>query len=505
MSEHRDEPHNIAVAAVTWRAFRARPSRMPFPSLPFLAFFLVVWPLVWATWRRRHTRNVVLVVASYVFYAGIDWRLAALLGGSSVANWAFGELVFRARRRWCRSGWTGLAIVANVLFLGFFKYATFVLDNVDAIARALALEAHVPVLEILLPIGISFYTFQNIAYVVDLQRGYGVKARSLGDYLLFASFFPQLLIGPICRSRDLLPQIHAAPPKRIPNLSLAVSLIFSGLFKKVVLATYLQTHLVDDVFLAPENYAGVDLLVTAYVYTIQVYCEFSGYTDMARGIGLLLGFHLPENFNQPYRSTSIAEFWRRWHMTFGNWLRDYIYFPLGGGRRAPPRVYLNLMITLVIAGTWHGASWGYVLWGTVHGLALVAYRFTQDVRRRRGADLRAPHPWWWLVVSWLWTFHVVVLARILFRAGDLELAGAFYRGLVMLPVEPLGQGVEVVVLAIVALGLGLNFFGQYVRRAFVAIHEATPWPFQPVWWALLAVAVLLLQPSDVAPFLYFKF
>ncbi len=478
---------------------------MPFPSLPFLSFFLVVMPLTWAVRHRRMARNVLLVFASYFFYAGLDLRLALLLCGSTVFNFLLGELVHVTRGR-LQGFFTGVAVVANVLFLGWFKYAGFVLENVDAVARALGVEAHVPVLEILLPIGISFYTFQNIAYVVDLQRGYGVKAHSLWDYLLFMSFFPQLLIGPICRSRDLLPQIHATPRQQIPNLSMAVALITGGLIKKVVLATYLQTHLVDDVFLAPENYAGVELLVAAYAYTIQVYFDFSGYTDMARGIGLLLGFHLPENFNQPYRSQSIGEFWRRWHMSFGQWLRDYIYFPLGGGHRAPSRVYLNLMITLLIAGTWHGAAWGFVLWGAIHGAALVAYRFTQDVRRSLGRDVRAPSPWWWAILSWFYTFHLVVFARILFRTADLELSGVFYGGLLRLPERPLGEeGVEVLVIAISVLGLGLNFFGQYVQRAFVALHDRTPARLQPVVWALLGLLLLLLQPDDVSPFLYFQF
>lgn len=483
----------------------ARP--VPFPSLPFALFFLVVLAIVWLVRGSRLARNLFLLAASLFFYAGVSWRLALLLVGSSVINYAFGELVSRSEGR-ARKGWLWAAILSNVGFLGFYKYAGFFLENLDQVATTLGLGVHLPVLEILLPLGISFYTFQNMAYVIDLHRGYGHKAKNVLDYLLFASFFPQLLIGPICRSRDLLPQIEAEPPKQVPEPSLAVSLIASGLFKKVVLATFLQTHLVDDIFAAPENYGALELLVAAYGYTIQIYCDFSGYTDMARGLGLLLGFHLPENFNQPYRSRSLAEFWRRWHMTFGNWLRDYIYFPLGGGRRSPLRVYLNLMITLVVAGFWHGAHWKYVLWGGIHGSGLVAYKIVQDTRRRLGQDPKTlVFPWWWHALAWAWTFHLVVFARILFRTAGMDVAGSYYLGLVTGPFtgDLLGRGVEWLVLLLIVLGLGLNFFGQHLRRWFIAAHEAVPWPVRPLVWVGLGVLLLALQPDDVAPFLYFQF
>ncbi|TVQ88776.1 MAG: MBOAT family protein [Deltaproteobacteria bacterium] len=481
--------------------------RLAFPTLPFVALFLLVLSTVWAMGQRRALRNVTLIAASYFFYAGLDWRLAALLGGSSIANWWLGERI-AASQAPERGRWTFLGVALNVAFLGVFKYLGFFLENLQDLASLMGLGSHVPVLELLLPVGVSFYTFQSIAYLVDLHRGYGHKAKSLPDYLLFISFFPQLLIGPICRSRDLLPQIEAPPPRRIPNLSLAVVLLAGGVFKKVVLATYLQTHLVDDVFLAPENYGFLELMMAAYGYTIQLYCDFSGYTDMARGLGLLLGFHLPENFNQPYRSTSIAEFWRRWHMTFGHWLRDYLYFPLGGGRRSPPRVYLNLMITLMIAGIWHGAHYKFLLWGGVHGLALVAHKVLQDVRRLRGQDpKKITFPAWYVFLAWAYTFHLCVLARILFRSPDLEVAGTFAWGLVdgMLSTQRSGPGVEWLVFVVLALGLGLNFFGHHLRRWAVAAHDAVPAWARPAVWAAVGLGILTIQPDDVAPFVYFQF
>lgn len=480
---------------------------MPFPTLPFVAFFLPVLVLVWLARSRRGLRNGILLLASYVFYAGWSPRLALLLLGSSVANYVLGELIDRAEGP-ARGRWTGLAVLANVAFLGFFKYAGFFVENLDVVLTALGLGVHLPVVEILLPLGISFYTFQNIAYIADVHRGYAHKAKSLWDYLLFASFFPQLLIGPICRSTDLLPQIEADPPRRIPDLSRAVSLIASGVFKKVVLATFLQTHLVDDAFLAPENYGSFDLLVAAYAYTITIYFDFSGYTDMARGLGLLLGFELPINFDRPYRSLSLAAFWRRWHRTFGNWLRDYIYFPLGGGRRSPPRVYLNLMITLVVAGFWHGAHWKFIIWGAIHGAGLVAYKMVQDWRRSRGIKLATMRfPWWYQVLAWAWTFHLVVFARIVFKTSDLDVAGTFAVGMLsgLWTGAWSGQGVEWLILPVCALGLAMNFWGHHWRRWFIEAHERVPAVLKPVVWTALALLLLVLQPDDIAPFVYFQF
>lgn len=480
---------------------------MAFPTLPFAAFFLVVLSVVWAIGQRRALRNAFLIGASYVFYAGLDWRMAALLGGSSLVNWWLGERI-AASDDPVRGRWTTVAVIANVAFLGVFKYTGFFLENLQDLAAVVGLGSHVPVLELLVPVGVSFYTFQSIAYIVDLHRGYGHKARSLADYLLFISFFPQLLIGPICRSRDLLPQIEAEPPGGVPELSTAVVLIASGVFKKVVLATYLQTHLVDDVFLAPENYGALELAMAAYGYTIQLYCDFSGYTDMARGLGLLLGFHLPENFNQPYRSTSIAEFWRRWHMTFGHWLRDYLYFSLGGGHRGPLRVYLNLMVTLLVAGIWHGAHYKFLLWGGIHGTALVGHKVLQDLRKRRGINpKKLTFSWWYTLLAWAYTFHLCVLARILFRSADLDVAGTYAWGLVsgMVQLGPAGPGVEWLIFPVLLFGLGLNFFGHHLRAWAIALHERTPGWARPVLWVATGLAILIVQPDDVAPFVYFQF
>ncbi|MGC6493889.1 MAG: MBOAT family O-acyltransferase [Myxococcota bacterium] len=477
---------------------------MQFATLEFLCFFVPVLGLSWALRPYPMGRKLFLLVASYWFYAQWDLRLLGLIIGTSVINFVCGELIATSGAASTRRAALNTSLLANLGMLGFYKYYGFFRDNVEALANVAGVSSGLPVLEVLLPLGISYITFQCMTYTIDLHRGYGTRARSLTDFLLYIAFFPQVLIGPICRSRDLLDQLHAPAPRGIPDLSRAVSLIFSGLFKKVILATYLATHLVEDAFNGPESFSSLELLVAAYAYTIQIYCDFSGYTDMALGIGLLMGFHLPDNFNQPYRATNIAEFWRRWHMTFSNWLRDYVFLPMGGSWGPWWKTYFNLMVVMWVTGIWHGAAWKFMLWGSVHGVALVAYKLVQDRRKAKGINPRElVHPWWYHVVCWLYTFHLVVLARIFFRSTDLEVGFTYWA--VLLEGSVWGRGIEWLVIPVALVGLGLNFWGQHIRRAFIAMHEATPMMWRPMLWAALGMGIIALQPADVAPYIYFAF
>jgi D-alanyl-lipoteichoic acid acyltransferase DltB (MBOAT superfamily) len=474
-----------------------------FPTVPFAVFFLVVLGASWAIRRSRRAQKLFLLAASYFFYGWWDVRFLGLLFASSVIDYLAGELIVRSRTRATRRAWLLASILTNLSLLGFFKYYNFFQSSMADLANLLGLEAHLPVLEVILPVGISFYTFQTLAYTFDLYLGRGVKAKSLIDFLLFVSFFPQLVAGPICRSRDLLPQLMGEAPVRIPNLPQAISLIASGLFKKMVLATFLATHLVNDAFIAPENYSAFELWIGVYAYTAMVYCDFSGYTDMARGLGLLLGFHLPENFNAPLAATDIGDFWRRWHMTYSSWLRDYIYFPLGGSKGHPLRSYLNLFITFAVGGLWHGAHLKFILWGAIHGLALAGYKASLDVRRALGVAVNRARPWWYLVLGWFATFHLCALARVFFRAPDLDAVGRYFERLLD-PSVP-GRGVELAVLLVASLGIGLNFFGRPLRQAFLALHDRIPRPLWPVAWTALGLILLTLRPSDPAPYIYFQF
>jgi D-alanyl-lipoteichoic acid acyltransferase DltB (MBOAT superfamily) len=317
------------------------------------------------------------------------------------------------------------------------------------------------------------------------------------------SLFPQLLAGPICRSRELLPQIMADAPNRIERPAEAIALIASGIFKKVVLASYLSTHMVDEAFQIPTNYSSLELLVALFAYTVEVYLDFSGYTDMARGLGLLLGFRLPENFRHPYAASNIGEFWNRWHITFSTWLRDYIYFPLGGSRRSRLRTYANLIITFLICGIWHGPRWGFVIWGLLHGIALALYKFSVDLRRDHGRDPKGPHPWWWRAAGCVSTITFCAFARIFFRTEDISTAWEFFEGLGRVSMH--GVGIDAWLVAITIFGFGMNFFGRTCYDQFLRTYERLPTITRPVLWAAISLAVLTFKTRDVSPHIYFGF
>jgi D-alanyl-lipoteichoic acid acyltransferase DltB (MBOAT superfamily) len=452
---------------------------------------------------HRTAQKALLLVASFLFYAGWDPRLAAHLAGMSLVNWLIAEGIARSRGtpRARRLLYFGIAV--DVGWLCVFKLYDFFRDSVESLAQLLGLTVHLTVLEIALPIGLSFYTFQGLAYLIDTHRGTAYRARSLLDFMLFMAFFPKVLAGPICRSHELLPQLAADSPREVPEPSRAVALIVTGLFKKVVLSSLLATRLVDEAFLAPGHFSSLELLVAMYGYTVQIYLDFSGYTDMARGLALLLGFQLPENFAYPYAATNIGEYWRRWHMTFSSWLRDYIYFPLGGSRCSPLRAYFNVFVTFVVCGLWHGSRWTFVLWGALHGVGLAVYRASLDLRRR----YRFAPPWaasrTWLFVGWAATLTFCAFARIPFKAADLRLSGEFLRGLAS------GSGgahaVDPVVVLVTLLGLALNFFGRPIFDAVASAHARVPAVWWPLAWVGAGVLLLLLKTRAVAPYIYFGF
>jgi len=474
-----------------------------FPTLEFATFFAVTASISWLIRRRRVYQKAWLLVASYVFYAGWNWQVLGLILLATLLNFGAGEGLTRVRSLAGKRAWLAFSLVANLGLLGTFKYFNFFSESFGDLASIFGLSAHLPILQLVLPAGISFYTFQNIAYCVDLYRGTGLKAANLLDFALFTAFFPKLVAGPICRSRDLLPQFEADAPNAVPDVGRAASLILSGLFKKAVLATFLDTHCVSAVFGTPENYSSVALWVAMVAYTIQIYADVSGYIDVARGLGLLLGIYIPENFNHPYASTNSGEYWRRWHMTLSSWLRDYIYFPLGGSRRGNWRTYFNLLLTMLVCGFWHGADWKFVMWGAIHGVALALYRMGLDFKRWRGLDMKQPDPPWHLALSWLYTMAMVCFARVFFRAENVGAAWA-YIGRMLSP-SAAGTGFELLVLPAIAIGFLINFWGPDLRRWFIGTSERLPFAARPVLWFATGMLILALKPSGIAPYIYFKF
>src|SRR5579863_3381032 len=399
---------------------------MLFPTSAFLLFFLAVAAAMAMLETRFTAKKAVLVAASYYFYAQWDWRFCFLLAFSTTVSYAAGRLIGapvdqkgdRERRRLVLA----IAVALHLGLLGIFKYLDFFVLSANQLARLLGLQHELPFFEVLLPVGISFFTFHGISYITDVYRGDVAVCRNPLDMALYMSFFPQLVAGPIVRAAYFLPQLARPSAEPIP-IAPALLLILGGLFKKVVIANYLSTGLVDPVFAAPTSYGGPDLLLAVYGYAVQIYCDFSAYTDMAIALAALVGFRFPPNFNQPYRAERLREFWQRWHISLSTWLRDYLYKPLGGNRYGKLKAYRNLMVTMVLGGIWHGAAWKFVAWGALHGGGLAAERLFEPWLGRHSRN-RATR-----VIAILVVFHFVCLGWIFFRAEDFEIARLYLAGL----------------------------------------------------------------------------
>ena len=347
---------------------------MIFPTIQFAAFFVVVLTISWALMPRPRLWKPFILGASYVFYGYADWRFTALLAASTVANQLAARAIRASDEQKRRKLLLTLIVVFNIGLLGVFKYFDFFIESVNRVLTSLGLEAPMPILAIALPVGISFFTFQAISYVVDVYHRV-IEPATMLDFAIYEAFFPHLVAGPIVRAREFLPQLATPRNHRSIPAGPAVFLIAGGLFKKIVLADLLATRIVDPVFGSPEAHSALEVWVAIYGYAVQIYCDFSAYTDMAIGLALLLGFRFPQNFDRPYAARSLQDFWRRWHMTLSRWLRDYLYIPLGGSRGSSAKTYRNLMLTMLIGGLWHGASWTFVIWGGIHGTGLALERW----------------------------------------------------------------------------------------------------------------------------------
>ena len=356
---------------------------MLFPTITFAVFFLLVFVGNWLLMPRQRVWKPFMLVVSLVFYGWWDWRFVLLLALSAVANQFFALWIAGMPERGSRRAWAlAAAVAANLGVLGWFKYYGFFVTSAVDFLEALHLNADLPLLRIVLPLGISFLTFRVLSYVIDVYRG-TLRPASLLDFSVYVAFFPYLAAGPIARASEFLPQLRGPRDPRNVDTARAFFLIFGGLVKKMLIADYLATHIVNGVFTTPGQYSSLEVLLGIIGYSVQIYCDFSAYADIAIGISLLLGFELPDNFDAPYTARSVQEFWRRWHMTLSRWLRDYLYIPLGGNRRGRTRTYVNIMLTMLLGGLWHGAGWTFVFWGFLYGAALVVEHLRLDRRKER--------------------------------------------------------------------------------------------------------------------------
>ena len=470
---------------------------MLFPTSGFLLFFVIVSAAMAALDTRFAAKKAVLVVASYYFYAQWDWRFCFLLLFSTALSYGGGRLIAADRHRDRRRLVLGLAVAGHLGLLGLFKYLDFFVASANRLAHLLGLAHELPFFEVLLPVGISFFTFHGISYLTDVYRGDVKVCRNPLDMALYMSFFPQLVAGPIVRAAYFLPQLERPSSEPIP-LAPALLLILGGLFKKVVIANYLATGLVDPVFSAPTSYGGPDLLFAVYGYAVQIYCDFSAYSDIAIGLAALLGFRFPANFNQPYRAERLREFWQRWHISLSTWLRDYLYKPLGGNRYGRLNTYRNLLVTMLLGGLWHGAAWKFVAWGALHGGGLAVERMLQPWLGRH-CESRAARTLAILVV-----FHFVCLGWIFFRAEDFEIARLYIAGFGTGWHDGMHQAGPAM-LALIALGMaGQLTPDRLFERAAAALAHLPVWGLGATAGVIVA-AIDALGPDGVAPFIYFRF
>ncbi len=475
---------------------------MLFCTREYLAFFLAVFAVYWLTpWPRA--RTLILLGASLYFYACWNEWLAALIAGTTVLDYLIARGMDATASRVRRRALLVVSLVVNLGVLIYFKYANFFLESLRDALTAAGVTANVTLLSVILPVGISFYTFEAINYTVDVYRRKIAAERDLPSFMLFVLFFPHLVAGPIVRASDFLPQVHRRKRWNWSRVHLGVQLILLGLFKKMAVADHMAQY-ADPVFADPLAFKTSAVWMAVIAYSVQIYCDFSGYTDLALGSAHLLGFHLAKNFDMPYIAANVSEFWRRWHISLSTWLRDYLFIPLGGSRGTAARTCFNLFVTMLLGGLWHGASWTFVVWGALHGGLLILHRgFRAWCTQRPAVErLLATSAGWSVRVAL--TFAAVTAGWVFFRATTFATAGHVFARLV----QPLAgakgpplQGLSLWVLLAVLLAAHAVTARGLWRRLSVRL----PAPVLGVSYAVVLNLTLLLAPDGGKTFIYFQF
>ncbi len=472
-----------------------------FNSGLFLLLFVAIAGLYALLRKARTLRMIVVILFSLFFYYKSSAEYCFILLGTVVADYCLGLLMGQSGKKWQRVSIMVLNVVLNIGMLIYFKYLNLIVDTISSFT-----SARFDVLDIILPAGISFFAFRSISYIADIYRREIEPCRSFLDYMFFLTFFPPLLMGPVVRAKDMLPQIAADKVATHSMVSEGFFLIMAGLIKKVIVADFISGNFVDRVFDNPALYSGFENLMASYGFTIQLYCDFSGYSDMAIGLALLLGFRFKANFDAPFKSQSPQELWHRWHISLSTWLRDYVYIPLGGNRRGRVRTHVNLMTTMVVGGLWHGASWMYVIWGAMHGFMLVVHK---ELKRffPRLASFKG-NTWWRVAVNMFLTFNLVTLAFMFFRSPSLSHIGDMFHQIFHdfhISVAPqFVYGYIGIVLAILA-GYFMHFIPRHWREAGRRRYEALPLVVQAIILAVVIFVIIQVRQSDIVPFIYLQY
>ena len=456
-------------------------------------FFLPVYVLL----KGSKSKMVLFVVAfSLYFYYKSSGLFFLMIVATSIIDWLISWRIFHTKSRKGKLAWMWLSIFISISILGYFKYANFFLWNWNQMV-----QGNFQPLDIILPVGISFYTFQSISYVVDVYKRRITPTRSWLDYIFFLSFFPALVAGPIVRAEYFLPQLKANRVATKENIYGGLWLIIIGIIKKAIIADYIAQYN-DLVFNEPNIYKGVEALMGVLGYTMQIYCDFSGYSDMAIGLALIMGFSLGLNFNSPYKSRNLTEFWRRWHISLSSWLRDYVYIPLGGNRKGTFRMYLNNFLTMLIGGLWHGAMWKFVFWGAMHGVGLAVHKAFLPLLRK------IPDNWFTIFCSWLLTFLYVSLLWVFFRAASFEDSILIIRNIFeefnwdYFPqfFEVRWEWCVMILLLIIA-----HFIPDSWNVKMEKTFLLSPWPVKFLIFLVVVEFVIIYMTAEVTPFIYFQF
>jgi len=473
---------------------------MLFNSLTFVVFFTVVVAAYWSM-RSWTLRKNLLVVASYIFYGAWNPPFAALLFTTTAMDFWLGARIARAKGRHAKKVWLVASVAMNLSMLGFFKYGNFLLENFQWLMARIGIIYQPPHLDILLPVGISFYTFHSLSYTLDVYRGVMQPTKSLRDFVLAVSFFPQLVAGPIVRAGDFLPQLLAPPKPQTGRFLWGLALMTLGLFEKVVLADTMLAGSADTVFGYGGPLIALDSWMGVIAFAGQIFFDFAGYSTCAIGAALCLGFHLKDNFRFPYAAVGFSDFWRRWHISLSTFLRDYLYFPLGGNRVGWARASINLVIVMFLGGLWHGAAWTFVVWGLLHGFYLVI----EHVLRAFLGDKAWTDNLAVKVLLGLITYAAVCLAWVFFRASDFATATRMLRG--MFGQHPHGDAIlatrDMLQIGVVTFFMMLAHWSLRETSIEQAVERLPRWLVTTVW-AVMACAIILNQGSSNA-FIYFQF
>jgi D-alanyl-lipoteichoic acid acyltransferase DltB (MBOAT superfamily) len=491
-------------------------SPMIFTTPVFWVFILVVLAGYSIIYRRKFLRNFYLLAVSLFFYYKSGGLFLFLLLFVTLIDFICGLLIHGSGTKFMRRFYVLLSIISNLGILAYFKYTGFFVEIANHIMGT-DLQVHdymadfsnsllgtsYDISSIILPVGISFFTFQSLSYTFDVYRKRMPPVRNIIDFGFFVSFFPQLVAGPIVRASEFMPQLYSDFNVSKREFSHALFLISKGLIKKIIISDFIAVNFVDRIFDAPAMYSGFENLMAIYGYGLQIYCDFSGYTDIAIGLGLVFGFRFPLNFNSPYKASGVIDFWRRWHISLSRWLKDYLYISLGGNRKGSVRTYLNLMITMLLGGLWHGAALRFLIWGGLHGVGLVINRMWESLTGGRFLKGRAGR-----VLGIVITFNFVSFCWIFFRAPDMDsvaimlnqIAYGFSPGSYMTVIPAYGS-----VFLLMATGYIIHFLPETVKESYRGLFINIPVVLQLATVMLVAILLYQMRTTDVMPFIYFRF